>query len=121
MGQRSVYNSEDFQYRVDFAANVISRMGRVTRHFDTCFEMYDGHAVAAALMRRARANSAAPLAKNLPRYICEKLALENHETTKHLTRSGLAEYAAELRAEGQRKADEVLAQLRESQELVAGE
>ena len=115
MAQRSVYNLDDFQYRVDFAANVISRMRRITRNFDTCFEMNDGHAVAAALIRRARANPAGPLAKNLPKYISETLAVENYEATKHLTRAGLAEYAAELRAEGQRNANEVFAQLRERQ------
>ena len=114
MGERSVYSSYDFQYRVDFAASVISRMGRVTRNFDTCFEMYDGDAVAAALIRRVRANPVGPLAKHLPKYIREELALEDYETTKHLTRAGLAEYAAELRAEGQRNANELFAQVRES-------
>jgi len=121
MRQRSVYNSDDFQYRVDFAANVISRMGRVTRNFDTCFEMYDGDAVAAALTRRARANPAGSLAKHLPKYISEELALEGYETTKHLTRAGLAGYAAELRAEGQRNANELFAQVREPQESIASE
>ena len=60
MENKSVYNANDFQYRVDFAANVISRMGRTTRNFDTCFEMYDGQAVAAALMRRAERFLPAP-------------------------------------------------------------
>ena len=96
-------------------------MGPITRNVDTCFEMYDGLAVAAALIRRARGNPAGTLAKNLPKYISEKLALENYETTKHLTRTGLADYAAELRAEGQRNANKVFAQHRRSQGSAASE
>jgi len=121
MGQKSVYNANDFQYRVDFAANVISRMWRTTRSCDTCFEMYDGQPVAAALMRRARANPAGPLAKNLSKYIREELAYEDDETTTHLTRADLAGYAAELRAQGQRNANKVFAQLRRSQGSAASE
>jgi len=90
-----------FAARVAFAAAVIARGGETSRKFDTCFEMYDGDAVAAGLMRRAKANPEGNLARNLFRYIGEAGALEHYEQTKHLTARGLAEFAAKLRADAE--------------------
>ena len=96
-----VYAPDAFTARVAFAAAVIARGVETSRKFDTCFEMYDGDAVAAGLMRRAKANPEGNLARNLFRYIGEAGALENYEQTKHLTARGLAEFAAKLRADAE--------------------
>jgi hypothetical protein len=61
--------------------------------------MYDGEAVTAALVRRAKANPAGKLAQNLFKYIGETAANERYEATKHLSTRGLAEFAAQLRAD----------------------
>ena len=65
----SVYDTENFAGRVNLAATVIASGGRPSRSFDTCFEMHDGDAVAAALVRRSLNNER--LAANLFRYIGE--------------------------------------------------
>jgi hypothetical protein len=67
--------------------------------------MYDGNAVAAAVVRRAKANPDGPLARNLfPRYL-GPLAIESYEATKHLSRKQLEQYAADLRTEAIRARD----------------
>lgn len=63
----SVYDSEAFAERVNFAAAYISAGREATRRFDTCFEMCDGTAVAVAVYRRARRNP--KLMRNLWRYL----------------------------------------------------
>ena len=63
----SIHDLDDFSARVSYAACVIARNGAITRALDTCFEMYDGAAVAAALVRRSWSNQ--QLAQNLPRYM----------------------------------------------------
>lgn len=67
----NVYNADDFQYRVKFAASYISAKKPSTRRFDTCFEMWDGDAVAAALVRRVDKQPGTKLAANLFKYIGE--------------------------------------------------
>lgn len=52
----SVYDAENFIGRVNYAAQCFVRKTTGTRHFDTCFEMADGDAVVAALVRRAEKN-----------------------------------------------------------------
>ncbi len=52
----SVYDPENFIGRVNYAAQCFVRKSTGTRHFDTCFEMADGDAVVAALIRRAEKN-----------------------------------------------------------------
>jgi hypothetical protein len=100
-----IHELEGFWDRVNFASAVIARNGEPTRNFDTCFEMYDGDAVAAAVVRRAKANPDGPLARNLfPRYL-GPLAIESYETTKHLSRKQLEQYAADLRTEAIRARD----------------
>jgi len=94
-----IHELEGFWDRVNFASAVIARNGEPTRNFDTCFEMYDGNAVAAAVVRRAKANPDGPLARNLfPRYLGPR-AIESYETTKHLSRKQLEQHAADLRTE----------------------
>lgn len=63
----TVYTSENFAGRVNYAALVISKQRKTTRSFDTCFEMFDGDAVAAAIWRRSLKNPT--LAQNLPQYL----------------------------------------------------
>src|SRR5256885_9905448 len=93
-----VYKPESFEDRVNYAASVISK-GKLLmngRHFDTCFEMLDGNFVAAALVRRTLKNPNTKLSANLFRFIDEKIALQNHEDTKHLTRKQLREQAVRV-------------------------
>jgi hypothetical protein len=70
-------SSDDFTGRVNYAARVIANGRQTSRTFDSCFENYDGNAVAAALMRRAEKNER--LRTNLPRYISLELATQNFE------------------------------------------
>lgn len=80
---------EGFKKRVNFAANYISAGRKTTRTFDSCFENYDGDAVATALVRRAQAKPNGKLAKNLWRYISKEtvepvVAKYTHIPTKSL-------------------------------------
>ena len=96
-----VYNPERFEERVNYAASVIST-GVVPmngRHFDTCFEMFDGDYVAAALVRRALKNPNTKLAANIFRFINKELATQNYEKTKHLTRKQLRKQAIQAAAD----------------------
>ena len=110
----SVYEPDNFSGRVSLAALVISRGGEQTRSFDTCFEMYDGDAVATALYRRVQQNPHGDLAKNLWRYLgrqsVEATAIENAH------RKNLTQWARELREDGERKTAAMLAQMRAEQE-----
>ncbi len=94
-----VYREDAYAYRVAFAAAVIARKGACTRVFDTCFEMHDGAAVSAALVRRAKANPTGPLALNLFSYIDKERTELAYEETKHLSLEGLSNYARKLRAQ----------------------
>lgn len=78
----SVYNASAFKQRVNYAAAciVIGGSRTQTRHFDTCFEMYDGRVVAVALARRAANN---------PKL---KAALERDFSTTYLA-DAVAEFA----------------------------
>jgi len=58
-----------FSRRVDTAAAYISGGRRTSRTFDSCFEMWDGDAVAVALLRRAEKRPGTRLAANLSRYL----------------------------------------------------
>jgi hypothetical protein len=89
-----VYEQDNFAGRVKMAASYISQGRESTRAFDTCFEMWDGDAVAVALVRRSRKNPNTKLAANIWKYIardtCERLADENSTTD-------LNEWAKQLR------------------------
>jgi len=43
---------ENFEQRVDYAAQCIRTQNTRSREFDSCFEFYDGDLVAAAIVRR---------------------------------------------------------------------
>lgn len=103
----SVYTSDAFAERVNFAARVIASRGTATRSFDTCFEMWDGDAVGVALYRRARGNT--KLRANLFRYCARDslvpLAFANRR------RKDLKGWAAELRAQARRESDAFFARI----------
>ena len=100
-----IHELDGFWDRVSFACAVVARGARTTRQFDTCLEMYDGDAVAAAVVRQAKARPDGPLARNLfPRYLGPR-ALASYEATKHLSRKQLENYAADLRKEAIRAND----------------
>jgi hypothetical protein len=65
----AVYQSDNFDGRVNLAANYISQGRNTSRTFDSCFEMGDGSAVALALVARARAKPDGRLSQNLWRYL----------------------------------------------------
>lgn len=93
----SVYHNEAFAERVNFAANYI-RNGRPTsRTFDTCFEMHDGDAVIAALIRKGRADPAGKLAANLFKYIGRTKAEETERGLAHIETRDLKHEAARMR------------------------
>jgi hypothetical protein len=90
----SVYDAENFAGRVNYAATVISRGGRCTRHFDTCCEMYDSDAVVVALYRRSLKNPA--LAANMWRYLNRESvldAVERFRGVRNLTAAAARERA----------------------------
>ena len=100
-----IHELDGFWNRVSYACAVIARRAGTTRQFDICFEMFDGDAVAAAVVRRAKARPDGPLARNLfPRYLGPR-ALASYEATKHLSRKQLENYAADLRKEAIRAND----------------
>ena len=55
------------QDRINFAVSYIVQGRNTSRTFDTCFEMGDGDAVFAGVMRRAKNNQR--LAENVGRYL----------------------------------------------------
>ena len=91
---KNVYDPDQFAYRVEFAAAVIRRKGEHTRRFDTCFEMNDGDAVAAALWRRAAADPAGRLAANIRHYLREGYGPD----LSHIPTRALAAEAARQRS-----------------------
>ena len=91
----SVYDPENFSGRVNYAAQVISRGGAQTSHFDTCFEMNDGDVVAAAIYRRSLKNPR--LAKNLSRYLRLESIQQANDRVKHVPTRRLATAAAQAR------------------------
>lgn len=52
----TVYEESNYRGRVKYAAQCFMRGTSSTRHFDSCFEMFDGDAVVTALVRRALKN-----------------------------------------------------------------
>ncbi len=93
----SVYDTEAFAERVNFAAAFISagRNSDTSRRFDTCFEMNDGDAVVAALVRRAGKNKR--LAAKLFKYIGKAGAAKAAADLADIPTSGLPEKAREMR------------------------
>jgi len=65
----AVADDGGFSKRVTTAAAYISTGRRTSRAFDSCFEMWDGDAVAVALIRRAEKRPGTNLAANIWRYL----------------------------------------------------
>ncbi len=96
---RQLYNENAFLARVNFAEKCFRDHQTHTRAMDTCFEMYDGGAVVAALVRRARLDRALYVAIAIDwsgRFPTEWLELETKYS--HITTERLANLARELRA-----------------------
>lgn len=91
----SVYRSDNFKGRVDLAAAYISGNRKTSRTFDTCFEMYDGRVVAAALYRRALKNP--KLAQNMPRYLDMSLVENSAQAFAHVKTKELPQAAKQER------------------------
>ena len=89
----SAVNNPAFDYRVKVAANFISSGHKTTRHFDNCFENFDGDAVALALHLRALKRPDTKLAKNISRYIGGQYLVEEKG---HLTRDQLRQFSLDL-------------------------
>lgn len=98
----SVYDLDDFSARVSYAACLIARKGAITRALDACFEMYDGAAVAAALVRRSWNNPS--LAQNLPRFIGADAIIRAELKAREV--KNLSAWARELRATAEAEAKE---------------
>ena len=92
-----VYEMDAFEYRVQFAANVISRNGAQTRAFDTTCEMYDGDAVIAALVRRIAKHPNSKLAKNFFRYFSPCAIQGDIYAYSLMPFQKIVEWAAQLR------------------------
>lgn len=105
----SVYDSDAFAERVNFAANYIRNKRTQTRRFDTCFEMHDGDAVAVALMRRAAADPAGALAKNMHLYIGGKAVDDAVKALAHVPTKDLKHEAAKERQRGREAFDRMMA------------
>lgn len=105
----SVYDSEAFAERVNFAANYIRNHRTTTRRFDTCFEMDDSAAVTTALVRRAAADPGGSLAANLFDYISEDRAKESAAKLAHIPTRDLKHAARAMRDKARREFDEWMA------------
>lgn len=92
----SVYDDDNFHGRVNLAASYISAGRQSTRTFDSCFEMYDGAAVAQALYRRTIKNPNTRLAQNIWRYLARETIEE--EALEYASERDLADLAFRLRA-----------------------
>jgi hypothetical protein len=97
----SVYESSDdgFRARIAFAAAYILACRRTTRHFDTCFEMDDGHEVMAGILQRAAKNP--KLAAALPRYLSGQPTDPEIAPLMALTRAQLVAHARATRNKAQ--------------------
>ncbi len=109
----SVYDTDNFAGRVNYAATVIARKGGHTRHFDTCFEMYDGVEVAVAVYRRSLGNP--KLAANIWAYLGKDVVMRDIEALKDVKTRDLAAHAAQSRACAKADADKFLEDHRRQQ------
>lgn len=86
---------ENFSARVNTACNYIANNRRESRTFDTCFEMYDGSAVALAVYRRSRKNPR--IRRNIWKYLGRKSVLTTAFAERRRPTRDIARWAAELR------------------------
>jgi len=111
----SVYDTDNFTGRVNYAATVISRRGGQTRHFDTCFEMWDGVEVAVAVYRRSLKNP--KLAAHIWTYLGKDMVMNNVAALKDVETRDLPARAAQSRAMSKAAADKMLEEQRRQQAL----
>ncbi len=105
----SVYDENAFSERVNLAAAYIAAGRSTTRTFDTCFEMHDGAAVAAALLRRAEKNPQGNLARNLFKFLSESVVRQDAEALAHVPTRDLPRAAAEIRAKAREEFEAFMA------------
>jgi len=98
----SVTALNNYSGRVTLAARYISSGRETARDFDTCFEMYDGDAVALSLLRMATDSPQGPLAKNLWKYLCKDSVEGASAKYSHIDTKDLPKLAASLRNASQR-------------------
>jgi hypothetical protein len=109
----SVYRTDNFAGRVNYAATVISRKGGHTRHFDTCFEMDDTTEVAVAVYRRSLKNP--KLAANIWSYIARETVMRDVEELKDIKTRDLPARAAQSRARAKAASEKILEEHRRKQ------
>ena len=109
----SVYRTDNFAGRVNYAATVISRKGGHTRHFDTCFEMDDATEVAVAVYRRSLKNP--KLAANIWNYIARETVMRDVEELKDVKTRDLPARAAQSRARAKAVSERILEERRRKQ------
>ncbi|ANH09125.1 MAG TPA: hypothetical protein VGN93_30760 [Shinella sp.] len=109
----SVYRTDNFAGRVNYAATVISRKGGHTRHFDTCFEMDDATEVAVAVYRRSLKNP--KLAANIWSYIARETVMRDVEELKDVKTRDLPARAAQSRARAKAASEKILEEHRRKQ------
>lgn len=109
----SVYREDAFQERVNYAAQCFMRGTPSTRHFDTCFEMFDGDLVVTALVRRCEKNEKLKGAiarrwadRKFPQDWIDTAAKYADVPTRKL-----ADKAAEVRAKAHKETERWLAEL----------
>jgi len=91
----NVYDPADFAGRVDTAASYIFTGSTPTRTFDTCFEMFDGDAVAVAVYRMARTDPR--LRSALWRYLGRSSVIQVAFANRRRPTESLPAWAASLR------------------------
>lgn len=109
-----VYEPEAFKARVDLACRYIAAGRPTTRTFDTCFEMYDGDAVAVAVYRRAQRNP--NIKRNLWRYLGRSVCVPVAWRERRRPTRDLANWAAELRRQGKAEFDAFMARIERERE-----
>ena len=108
-----VYQSEAYAARVNTASDYIAKGRATSRIFDTCFEMYDGDAVAVAVYRRARKNPR--IRRNIWRYLGRATLVQLAFKERRRNRGDLAQWAADLREQAEYARREAMQKYQDSQ------
>ena len=97
-----------FRSRVNLAAAHIARGTPSTRSFDNCFEMNDGDYVVTALARRAAADPAGSLARNISNYLVS--VQDTADELKHIPTRELPKHAEACIIKANRNFDKWMAE-----------
>ena len=87
----SIYKTEAFTKRVNYAVRCISNNRKTSRTFDTCLEMGDGDYVAVAVYRRSLKNT--KLASNIFSYLSKDSVMASVEKLKDISTKDLKKEA----------------------------